>query len=131
MSGFTVRDIDEMHTGSGGIVKLAGAELGVESFGVQVFDFPPDFPDYPEHDHAQEGQEEVYLVLRGSAAFEVDGERVPLDPGRMLRIAPASRRKLHPGPAGVRILAVGSVLEGRYERPEGLKVPAATPRSET
>ena len=120
MPAFSVQRIDDMQTSGGGIVKLAGAELGTKSFGLQVFDFPPGFADYPEHDHAEEGQEEVYLVLRGSADFEIDGERVPLDPGTLLRIEPAGRRKLHPGPDGVRILAIGSPLEGLYERPEGL-----------
>jgi uncharacterized cupin superfamily protein len=48
------------------LVKLAAAELGVESFGMQVLDLPPDFREYPEHDHADDGQEEVYVVLRGS-----------------------------------------------------------------
>ena len=73
MGGFALKAIDEMETANDGIVKKAGAELGVESFGIQVFDFPPDFPDYPEHDHAAEGMEEIYLVLEGSADFEIDG----------------------------------------------------------
>ena len=47
MGGFALKAIDEMETANDGIVKKAGAELGVESFGIQVFDFPPDFPDYP------------------------------------------------------------------------------------
>lgn len=124
MDGYTVKPIDEMETVNDGIVKLAGAELGVESFGIQVFDFPPGFPDYPEHDHAREGMEEVYIVLRGSADFEIDGERVPLDRERMLWIGAGSRRKLLPGPDGVRILAIGSTPGSSYERPEGLSLPA-------
>jgi mannose-6-phosphate isomerase-like protein (cupin superfamily) len=123
MGGFKVKAIDEMETAGGGITKLAGAELGVESFGLQVFDFPPGFQDYPEHDHSDQGMEEVYVVLRGSADFEVDGERVPLDPGRIIRIAPDGRRKLLPGPEGVRILAIGSSPGKRYERPAGLELP--------
>ena len=52
MAGFTIKPIGEMATVNEGIVRLAGAELGVESFGIQVFDFPAGFTDYPEHDHA-------------------------------------------------------------------------------
>jgi mannose-6-phosphate isomerase-like protein (cupin superfamily) len=124
MSGppFSVKAIDQLQTIGSGTTKLAGAELGVESFGMQVFDFPPNFPDYPEHDHAAEGQEEVYLVLRGSAEFEIDGERVPIDPSRILRIAPGSRRKLWPGPEGVRILAIGSTIGTEYRRAAGLEL---------
>jgi hypothetical protein len=75
MSGFTVNAIDEgvIHEGR---VKLAGAERGVESFGMQVLDFPGGLEHYPEHDHSADGMEGVHVVLRGSAEFEVDGERV-------------------------------------------------------
>lgn len=124
MDGFTVKPIDEMAAVNDGITKLAGAELGVESFGIQVFDFPAGFSDYPEHDHSHDGQEEVYVVLGGSAEFELDGERVSLDRDRMLRIAPATRRKLEPGPEGVRILAIGCTPGKPYERPDGLRLPA-------
>ena len=117
MTAFTVKAIDEMQAHFHGAVKLAAAELGIESFGLQVLDFPPGFTDYPEHDHAEDGQEEVYVVLRGSGEFEVDGERVSLDPGRMLRVAPEAKRRLEPGADGIRILAIGSTVEGRYERP--------------
>ena len=89
-----------------------------------VFDFPPGFADYPEHDHSADGQEEVYVVLRGSAEFEIAAERVPIDPGRMLRISAAAKRKLWPGPDGVRILAIGCIPGRSYERPAGLRLPA-------
>jgi uncharacterized cupin superfamily protein len=122
MEGFTAKEIDSMQTVNEGIVKLAGAELGVESFGIQVFDFPAGFTDYPEHDHSEEAIEEVYLALEGSAEFEIDGARVPLDRGRMVRVGAATRRKLWPGPEGVRLLAIGRPVDGRYERPKGLEL---------
>lgn len=125
MTGFAVKRIDEMETRRDGIVKLAGAELGVQSFGMQVFDFPAGFADYPEHDHAKDGQEEVYVALSGSAEVEMAGERVRLDPGRILCVAADTRRKLHPGPDGVRILAIGSTPGKPYERPEGLRLTGA------
>jgi len=123
MDPYTAKSIDEMTAINDGITILAGAELGVEAFGMQVFDFPPNFGDYPEHQHGEEGMEEVYVVLRGSAEFEVDGDRVTLEPGGMISVAPASKRKLRPGPEGVRVLALGGVPGGRYERPEGLDLP--------
>jgi mannose-6-phosphate isomerase-like protein (cupin superfamily) len=126
MSGFTAKRIDDMHTLHEGLVKLAAAELGVESFGMQVLDFPPGFAHYPEHDHAEDGQEEVYVVLRGSAEFEIDGERVAIDTGRIVRIAPAARRKLLPGPEGVRVLAIGCTTGRAYERPEDFRLAAAS-----
>ena len=123
MDGFTVKTIDEMEAVNDGIVKLAGAELGVESFGIQVFDFPAGFSDYPEHDHTRDGQEEVYVVLGGSVEFEIGDERVPLDRERMLWVGAGTKRKLTPGPDGVRILVIGSTPGKPYDRPDGLRLP--------
>lgn len=92
---------------------------------MQLLDLPAGFSDYPEHDHSADGMEEVYVVLDGAAVFEIDGERVPLDRDRMLRVTPDARRKLHPGPEGVRILAIGSTLSRPYERPDAFRLKAS------
>ena len=44
---------------------------------MNVIDMPPDNDPYPEHDHAEDGQEEVYVTLSGSAELEVEGETPP------------------------------------------------------
>jgi quercetin dioxygenase-like cupin family protein len=124
MNGFMVKSIGEMQAVNDGTTKLAGAELGVESFGMQVFDFPAGFSGYPEHNHSESGQEEVYVVLNGAAEFEINGQRVSLDRERMLWVAADTRRRLEPGPEGVRILVIGSTPGKHYERPEGLRLPA-------
>ena len=64
--------------------------------------------------------EEVYVVLEGSADFKVGGERISLDRDSMLRVEPATKRKLLPGPNGVRILVIGASPDRPYERPAGL-----------
>jgi mannose-6-phosphate isomerase-like protein (cupin superfamily) len=122
MSGFTVKAIEELESIHGGAVKLAGAELGVESFGLQVLDFPGGFSHYPEHDHTQDGQEEVYVVLSGSGEFQIDGQSVALAPGCIVRVEPTSRRKLDVGPDGIRVLAIGCAADRPYERPEDFRV---------
>jgi mannose-6-phosphate isomerase-like protein (cupin superfamily) len=126
VDGFTLKRIDELAAVDHGAVKLAGAELGVESFGLQVLDLPAGFTGYPEHDHVGDGQEEVYVVLEGSAGLEVDGERVEVDAGTLVRVGPESRRKLLPGPYGVRVLAIGCVPGGAYERPAAFRAAAGT-----
>ena len=73
MADYDVKRIDEMDAALGGAFKRARAELGVESFGMQVLDLPPNLDQYPEHDHAEVGQEEVFVVMRGSAEIEIDG----------------------------------------------------------
>jgi mannose-6-phosphate isomerase-like protein (cupin superfamily) len=124
MDGFTLKRIDELAAINHGAVKLAGDDLGVQSFGVQVLDLPPGFADYPEHDHADDGQEEVYVVLAGSAEFEVAGGRARAEAGTMLRVDAEARRKLVPGPDGVRVLAIGCVPGTAYERPQAFRVGA-------
>jgi uncharacterized cupin superfamily protein len=122
VSGYQLKAIDELESIHGGMVKLAGAELGVESFGMQVLDFPAGFAHYPEHDHGHDGQEEVYVVLRGEAQFTIDGERSSVRAGEILRIPPSARRHIEPGSDGVRILAIGRAVDRAYERPEDFRL---------
>ena len=126
MNGFTLKRIDELSSIDHGAVKLAGDELGVQSFGLQVLDLPAGFRDYPEHDHARDGQEEVYVVLAGSAELTVGGERVQADAGSLVRVEPEATRRLVPGAEGVRILAIGCAPGGGYERPDSFRVSART-----
>ncbi|HKO27023.1 MAG TPA: cupin domain-containing protein [Solirubrobacteraceae bacterium] len=122
MSDYTVKSIEELESIHHGAVKLAGAELGIRSFGMQVLDFPAGFSEYPAHDHADDGQEEVYVLLRGSAEFQIDDERLTVGPGELVRIAPPATRKLVAGPDGARILAVGCAGDRPYERPEHFRL---------
>jgi mannose-6-phosphate isomerase-like protein (cupin superfamily) len=119
---YTIKTIDELESINHGAVKLAGAELGISSFGMQVLDFPAGFCHYPEHDHAEDGQEEVYVVLRGRADFLVDGEEVTISPGQLLKVDATSKRKLQPVHDDVRILAIGCCTAGAYERPEAFQI---------
>ena len=116
---YKLKRIEELPSINHGAVKLAGDDLGVQSFGLQVLDLPGGFADYPEHDHAADGQEEVYVVLEGSAEFEIAGERVSADTGALVRVEPEATRKLLPGPRGVRVLAIGCAPG--YERPEAFR----------
>ncbi|MGN6664921.1 MAG: hypothetical protein ACTHK6_12065 [Solirubrobacterales bacterium] len=117
MNDYTVKKIDEMEGVYLGSFKRARAELGVSSFGLQVIDMPPNFGDYPEHDHSGDGQEEVFMALRGGGEIEIEGERFPLDPEHMVRVAAGTKRKVWPGPDGIRMVIVGGVPGGLYEAP--------------
>lgn len=118
MSAHTVKRIDEMEAVYLGGFKRARAELGVESFGMQIIDIPPSYDGYPEHDHASSGQEEVFLTLRGSGEIEIDGERIPLDADHVTRVGPEAKRKIWPGPDGIRVLALGGIPGRAYEAPD-------------
>ena len=122
MPDVQAKRIDEMEAVFGGAFKRARAELGVESFGMQVMDLPPNLEQYPEHDHAESGQEEVFVVMRGSGEIEVDGERHPLDPETIVRVGPAAKRKIWPGPDGMRVLALGGTPGAAYQPPDVTKL---------
>jgi mannose-6-phosphate isomerase-like protein (cupin superfamily) len=117
MGEYAVKKIDEMEAVFLGGFKRARAELGVEAFGLQVIDMPPNYPDYPEHDHAEDGQEEVFMAIRGGGEIEIEGERFPLDPDHMVRVAAGTKRKVWPGDEGIRMVIVGGVPGAVYEPP--------------
>ncbi len=118
MSSHEVKKIDEMEAIYGGAFKRARAELGVESFGMQVIDMPAGYDGYPEHDHSHDNQEEVYLVIRGGGEIDIDGQRYPLDPDHIARIGPEAKRKVWPGPDGIRMVVLGGVVGETYEAPD-------------
>jgi mannose-6-phosphate isomerase-like protein (cupin superfamily) len=133
MADVTHAEIDDLDPIQGFLegftFRRVGVELSVTPFGMSIIDMPPETTAYPEHDHASEGpgnppahqlgQEEVYIALRGSAEVEVDGQRYPVDVGHIIRVGPTARRKILPGPDGVRLLAIGGVPGKPYD-------PAAT-----
>ena len=115
MADFTVKKIDDMQGAYGGAFKRARAELGVSSFGMAIIDMPPNYADYPEHDHAEDGQEEVFMTLGGGGELDIEGERHPLDPDHAIRVASGTKRKILPGPQGIRVLVLGAAPGKLYE----------------
>jgi mannose-6-phosphate isomerase-like protein (cupin superfamily) len=127
MSTHAVKKIDEMEAVFGGGFKRARAELGVESFGMQIIDMPPNYDNYPEHDHEHDGQEEVYVTLRGSGEIDIEGERFPLDEDHVARVGPGVKRKVWPGDDGIRILVLGGKAGEAYEAPDVTKLGSPDP----
>jgi len=122
---FTVKRLDEMEAVFHGAFRLVGAELEVASFGLNVFEMPPDGGErYPDHTHAEDGQEEVYVVLGGSGRIEIDGEVIEVDPQTIVRCGPSVRRKIRAGPDGLRMLVIGGVPGAGYTRPEMFSKPS-------
>ncbi len=125
MTDYTAKQIKDMQAGFGGGFVKARAELGVTAFGMQVIRLPPNYGDYPEHDHSESGQEEVFVALSGSGWMEIEGERVELDPETMVRVGADVRRKLHAGPEGIRVLAIGGCPGEAYKIAAGSELEAA------
>ena len=130
MPAHEIKRIDDMEAIAFGSFKRARAELGVTSFGLAVMDLPPNNELYPEHDHADDGQEEVYFTLRGTAELEIEGERHPLDSESMIRVGPGVRRKVWTGDEAIRLVIVGAAPGRPYEAPELSELGAADPFEE-
>jgi hypothetical protein len=67
--------------------------LGIKAFGVNAFIPNADGLLINEHDEIGSGQEELYIVLDGTATFELDGETVDAPAGTFVFVSPESRRK--------------------------------------
>jgi mannose-6-phosphate isomerase-like protein (cupin superfamily) len=94
-----------------------------------VIDFPPDAGEgvYPDHDHADVGEEEVYLAWKGSGILTVEGEEITLDQDTIVRVGPETKRKVRSGPEGLRLLVLGGVPGEVYERRERYQLGAPDP----
>ena len=84
--------------------------LGIDTFGANVFVARhADQLLVEEHDERDSGQQELYLVLDGSASFELDGEEARLERGDALAVTdPGVRRRAKALSTGTTLLVVGS-----------------------
>jgi hypothetical protein len=131
MPDATVKRVDEMETFYDGMVVRARASLGVTSWGMQLFNLPPSFDQYPNHHHGEgqgdPGQEEVYIPLWGSATLRLDGEAHRLEPGTWARVGINQLRQIVPEPEGFRYLAIGSTPGEVFIPPAWTELGAAPP----
>ena len=85
--------------------RFARKPLGLERSGISHFTIAPDFRVPFGHHHAKE--EEVYVVVAGSARMKLD-EEVELGTWDAIRVAPTVTRGMQGGPEGAEILAFGA-----------------------
>jgi len=114
MTDVTVKCFAELDAYQGQFL-YAGKGLGVTAWGMNLLKLPPRWPGYSEHDHAEDGQEEVYVVLEGDATLEAGGERWRLAPGTLARVGPGQKRRIVPGDTGVTLLALGGAPGKAYQ----------------
>ena len=106
-----IEDIDG--SGPGGAVHFVRRELGVEAFGINWFDLPPNAEGL-RHDETETGQEEVNVCVRGSGVYRIEDEEVPVTVGTFFRFDPDTTRQPVAGPDGMTLIAVGA-RRGSYE----------------
>jgi mannose-6-phosphate isomerase-like protein (cupin superfamily) len=89
--------------------------LGIQAFGVNSWTAKA-AGDRIINEHSEEDdQEELYVVLRGRATFEIDGEKVDAPEGTLLFAKPGVKRTAFAEEDGTTILVVGVEVGKPYE----------------
>src|SRR5262249_29809244 len=111
MPDITVKHLDELEAYIGPFQKgqqffFAGKSLGLSKLGMNAIRMPPHWKHYPEHDHAADGEEELYIPLEGSGTLYAESQSYPIHPGVLIRVGAATKRKIVPGPEGMTLLVL-------------------------
>ncbi|QLG28692.1 cupin domain-containing protein [Halorarum halophilum] len=89
--GYSKENYEDVEPKAPGMYFLRDA-LGCEQLGLTVVEGDEEWSGM-EHDHEDEEQEEVYLLLEGSGRITVDGEEVSLESGDVVRVPPSATRE--------------------------------------
>jgi tetratricopeptide (TPR) repeat protein len=97
--------------------------FGITSFGINAWT-APEVGDriINEHDESEpDSDEELYLVLRGSATFELDGDRVAAPSGTLVYAPPGVKRTAFAEEPETTVIALGGT-PGRPYEPSGWEI---------
>jgi mannose-6-phosphate isomerase-like protein (cupin superfamily) len=86
--------------------RFARTPLGGQTLGLSLFTLAPNFRIPFGHKH--EGQEEVYVVVRGSGRVKVEDEVVELGQWDAIRFDKNTMRNVEAGPDGLEYVAFGA-----------------------
>ena len=122
MGGYAVAHLDEIEELDDGRSpwRPVRHHLGITAFGVNAWTARKAGDRIiNEHDESDEdSDEELYLVLRGSATFELDGDKVAAPVGTFVFARPGLKRTAIADEAGTTIIALGGTPGKAYE-PDG------------
>jgi mannose-6-phosphate isomerase-like protein (cupin superfamily) len=85
-------------------------DLGCENCGVSYIRLAPNARQPYGHKHKR--QEEIYLLVSGSAQIKVGDDVVDLEPWTAVRCPPETMRAFRAGPEGAELVAVGAPNTG-------------------
>ena len=121
MSRYAVAHLDEIDEHNDGREpwRPVRHHLGITAFGVNAWT-AREAGDriINEHDESDDGNEELYLVLHGRAAFELDGDRVMAPAGTFVFVTPDVKRTAFAEEPETTIIALGGTPGQAYE-PDG------------
>ena len=117
MAGYTkvnLREVDDQ-AGNFGLapdweLRMARVPLELEQSGVSYQRIAPNFRLPFGHKHKR--QEEIYIVISGSARVKVEDEVLDLKPWDAIRLSNDTMRSFEAGPEGTELISVGAPNTG-------------------
>ena len=128
MAGYTIINLKEVEDQAPKFgyapnleARFATVPLGLRNSGVSYQRLAPDFRMPFGHKHKR--QEELYVLVRGSARIKLDDEIVDLKRWDAVRVPPETTRQFEAGPDGAEILAFGAPNTGSSAGADAEPVP--------
>jgi mannose-6-phosphate isomerase-like protein (cupin superfamily) len=113
MANYTVKNLKDVENmaekfgmSDGLEARFAARSLDLSNLGLSYQRLEPSFRVPFGHKHGE--QEEVYVILSGSARVKVDDEIVELKQWDAVRVPPGTWRGYEAGPEGLEILVIGA-----------------------
>ena len=117
MTDYTVKNIKDIEDQAPNFglspdleARFAREQLGLSELGLSYQRLTPNYR--MPFGHKQKRQEEVYVLLSGSARLKLDDEVVDLKQWDLIRVPKEVTRNFEAGPDGVEILAIGAPNTG-------------------
>ena len=128
MSDYTVQNLKEVDDSAPEFgyapqleARFAGPALGTERSGLSYQRLAPGFRMPFGHTHGE--QEEVYVIVSGSARLKLDDDVVDLAQWDAVRVPGSVMRALQAGPNGCEVIAFGAPASGAAPSSDAKMVP--------
>jgi quercetin dioxygenase-like cupin family protein len=120
MAGYTVVNLREVEDSGARFgfaphmqARFARGALELEKSGLSLFTLAPGYRMPFGHRHSE--QEEIYVVLSGSARFKLEDAVEELGPLDALRVPGSTARGIEAGPDGAELIAFGAPFTGNKD----------------
>jgi hypothetical protein len=117
MAGYTALQLDEVQDQAPNLgfpnqveLRMARVPLNCEHCGLSYQRLGPGLRIPVGHNHKR--QEEIYVLVTGSARMKLGDDLVEMEPWTAVRVAPETMRGLEAGPDGAELLVVGAPNTG-------------------
>jgi hypothetical protein len=117
MAGYTALQLNEVEDQAPNIglpgemqLRMARVPLNCENCGISYQRLGPRFRVPIGHNHKV--QEEIFILVSGSARMKLDDDVIEMKPWTAARVAPETMRGLEGGPEGAELIAIGAPSTG-------------------